>query len=162
MGLHLPAPGQTSHSPCIWLTLWERPARLSPAQARWEAQWAERKLTVALVWVQASCKPGLTTVSRWEPQAGSVSCSQLYKMEGRKEGRVSSDSSAPLRTAGGKEGLGEGKLPSFPTDTATTSNTKPSPRHLLSPLPRRSSPVALQAVGVDLGTYVLASRQEPR
>lgn len=32
---------------------------------------------VALVWAQASCKPGLTTVSRWEPQAGNVSSSQL-------------------------------------------------------------------------------------
>lgn len=48
----------------LWLTLWERLARLSPKQTRWEAQWAERKLTVALTWVQASCKLGPTTVSR--------------------------------------------------------------------------------------------------
>ena len=32
---------------------------------------------MALVWAQASCKLGLTMVSKWEPQAGNVSSSQL-------------------------------------------------------------------------------------
>lgn len=68
--------------PCLWLTLCKRLVRLSPNQARWEAQWAERMLTVALVWAQASCKPGLTTASRWEPQAGNVSSSQLWETMG--------------------------------------------------------------------------------
>lgn len=62
---------------CVWLTLWERLMRLSPKQARWEAQWAERKLAVALMWAQASCKLGLIMDSSWEPQAGNVSSSQL-------------------------------------------------------------------------------------
>lgn len=51
--------------------------RLSPKQATWEAQWAERKLTVVLMWAQASCKLGLVMDSSWEPQAGNVSFSQL-------------------------------------------------------------------------------------
>lgn len=32
---------------------------------------------MALRWAPASCKLGLTTVSRWEPHAGNVSTSQL-------------------------------------------------------------------------------------
>lgn len=57
-------------TPHLQLTLCKKPARLSPKRA-------ERKLTVALVCVQASCKLGCTTASRWEPQAGNVPCSQL-------------------------------------------------------------------------------------
>ena len=72
------APARRAFSdPHLWLTLWERLVRLSPSQARWEAQWAERKRTVALVWAQASCRLGLAVVSRWEPQAGKLSCNQL-------------------------------------------------------------------------------------
>lgn len=34
---------------------------------------------MALVCVQASCKLGCTMASRWEPQTGNVSCSQLER-----------------------------------------------------------------------------------
>lgn len=83
----------------LGLTLWERLARLSPKQTRWEAQWAERKLTVALMWVQASCTLGLATVSRWEPQAGSVSSSQL-QMTGERRAEFPQAARLPIAGEG--------------------------------------------------------------
>lgn len=63
----------------------------------------------------------------------------------------------------GKGGLGKGKPQSFLTvNVVTTPKTQASLSPLLPPLPGRYSPIALQAVGVDLGTCLLASRQETR
>lgn len=83
LGVRLAASGETD-SLAPQPTLCEKLLILSPSQVRWAAQCAERKLMVALVWSQASCKLGLATVSSWAPQMGSVSFIQLHeKIEGR-------------------------------------------------------------------------------